>query len=85
MGSGTDDVKERDILGRKLKWTVEGLEYCADEKHRAAFMRSFGLTEESNPVVSPWTKENEAPEDEDEILGPGDATWARGLIARAIF
>ena len=32
MGSGSGDVKEREILGRTLRWTEEGLEFEADEK-----------------------------------------------------
>ncbi len=34
MGSASGEIKVVTILGRTLRWTREGLEYEADEKHR---------------------------------------------------
>jgi hypothetical protein len=43
MGSALKDIKEIVILGRTLRWTDDGLEYIADEKHRQELMKSTGM------------------------------------------
>ena len=45
LGSGKRDVREIEILGRKLTWTEEGLEYECSDKHRPAFWEGLGLNE----------------------------------------
>ena len=52
MGSAPDEVKAMTILGRTVRWTEEGIEYEADDKHRKELLKAEGLTEESNGVVS---------------------------------
>ena len=46
------DVREIEILGSKLTWTEEGLEYEGSDKHRQAFLEGLGMNEESNSVRS---------------------------------
>ncbi len=56
MGSAADEVKEMTILGRRVKWTEEGIEYEADERHRAEILKAELLGAESNGVVSAAVK-----------------------------
>ena len=83
MGSAEDDVKEREVLGRTIRWTMSGLEYFADRKHRQIIMKEFGLNDESKGAVSPMVKERGKEDEEEAELGGEDARWVRGLIARA--
>ena len=53
MGSAADEVKEVTILGRKLKWTEEGIELWADDGHREKLMAAHELEEDSKPVEHP--------------------------------
>ena len=47
LGDGPDDDEEITILNRTLRWTAEGLEYRADDKHVREITKYFGLTENS--------------------------------------
>ena len=74
MGSGEGEIREICILGRSLRWTESGLEYTADRKYRRMLMEQHGLSEDSNPVVSPAVKAVGEPEEGDgEELGPEEA------------
>ena len=95
MGTGSEDVKEREILGRILRRTAGGLELEADEKHRRILMERCGLEEESNHAEAPMAEaEGGAPEpakpDQGERdddgggeLAPWEASWYRAMVARA--
>ena len=90
MGSADDDVKEREILGRTLRWTVEGLELEADAKHRKILLENCGLDDGSNPAVAPMigsadgaTGQVEADQDGGGELSPKEASWYRAMVARA--
>ena len=64
MGSAADEVKEMTILGRSVRWTEQGIEYEADEKHRVEVLKAEKLGEESKGVVSAAVK----PKVEDERM-----------------
>ena len=95
MGSGSGDVKEREILGRTLRRTERGLELEADEKHRRILMERCGLEEGSNHAEAPMVVveggEVEQVQPEKEVgdddgggeLAPREATWYRAMVARA--
>ena len=51
MGSGEMETKEMTILGRRVRWTKDGIEYEADGGHRTKLMKAEGLEENSNTVV----------------------------------
>ena len=81
MGSGTDDIKEIVILGRKLRYREWGLEYEADQKHRQILMSSFGFDSRSNGVRN--LVQDKVDEGEDEIeLSRANAKQVRALAAR---
>ncbi len=49
LGSGPEDVKEIDILGRTM-WLHEcGVSWEADARHREIILKHFGLEEGSKP------------------------------------
>jgi len=60
MGSGRQDIKEVVILGRKLRWTHEGLEYEADPRHRREIMKATGLQRGSKAVAGAAIMSKEA-------------------------
>ena len=77
--SGTSNLL---ILGRTLRWTEDGLEYTADERHREQLMKATGLNETSNGVVGPAAKDDmDEPGDEDDI-GAAESARYRGAAAR---
>ena len=53
MGSEEGELKEVDILGRKVRWTEEGIEYEGDGKHRESLLEDEGFNERTNAVVCP--------------------------------
>ena len=97
MGSGEEDVKEREVLGRIIRRTREGLEVEADEKHRRVLMEKCDLVDESNCALEPMVVQGsgsggradgrppdaEIDDDGGGELGPKEATWYRGMVARA--
>ena len=56
LGSGRRDVQEIEILGQTLRWTEQGLEYEAGDKHRQALLRGLELNDESKTINSAATK-----------------------------
>ena len=67
MGSGNDEVKEVEILGRSVRWTTEGIEYEGDRRHRESLLKEEGLDEGSKPVVSPVERSEGRPDGGDEV------------------
>lgn len=86
MGGHRKDIKEITILGRRLRWTPDGLEYEADPKHRGDVMAAEGLEEDSKPVAGPATRatheEIPNPENEKEFLDKAGARKFRGATAK---
>ena len=84
LGDGPDDDKEITVLNRTLRWTTEGLEYRADDKHAQEITKYFGLTENSKGLSMAMTKdpvEEEMGATED-LHTPQDEEY-RALAARA--
>ena len=86
LGPDDCDSKEVSILGRLVRWTIDGIEYKADPKHRNMIMEYFGLNEQSKPLPCNGEKEWRTEEawEEEELLNE-EATVFRGLTARANF
>jgi hypothetical protein len=87
LGPEDQDDKEVVILGRTLRWKNWGIEWEADQKHRAAIMDHFGFREGHTDGlnVNGEKKRNEDDEFEDEEVDNYDATTFRGLVARINF
>ena len=78
MGSGQGEIREVKILGKVVRWTREGVEYEADERHREELMKRMGLRKESKAVVGPVSREVGAGEgDEDQELEGEEKTEFR--------
>ena len=85
MGSGEDEKKEMTILGRQLRWTVNGIEYEADGRHREDLMEMEGLMEDSKGVKSASTKEKETggwDDNDEEELDPEGGKQYRARAAK---
>ena len=82
LGSGKRDVHEIEMLGRKMTWTEEGLEYEGSDKHRRALLEGLGLNEESKAVNSAAVKPEEIGQEEDtEMLDTSETKRFRSLAA----
>ena len=82
MGSGANDVKEVTILGRKLRWTEDGLEYEADPRHRLEVMKMTGLKDDSNAARGAAIKSKEVTKDDEKELECDEVTDFRAAAAR---
>eukprot|EP00973_Karenia_brevis_P029714 4099760-Karenia_brevis.AAC.1 len=49
FGPEEKDDKEVTILGRLVRWTLEGIEYEADPEHRTIILEYFGFNEKTKP------------------------------------
>ena len=68
---GKRDVREMQILGRNVRWSDEGLEYEASDKHRQALMEGLALSKESKNVNSTAVKPEEIRREGDEEMLDG--------------
>ena len=85
LGMDDYDDKEVVILGRVVRWTKDGIEYEADEKHRKLVMDYFGFTEDTKSLSFNGDKEDKNEEWESEDLDREEAKIYRGLAARLNF
>ena len=76
--SGKRDVHENELLGRSLRWTEDGLEYEASDKHRQALLEGLGLSEESKKGNSAAVKPEEIGQEADEEMLEGVGLRRRG-------
>ena len=75
--------KEVRVLNRIIRWTHEGWEYEADQRHGEIIVKETAM-EDSKPTVTPTAEEKEEEEDQ-EVLGGADTRWYRGVTARGIY
>jgi hypothetical protein len=80
LGPGSNDAKEIEVLGRKIRCTAKGYEYEADSSHRAKILEALGLDEKSKEL-SVTGRTEELANDEEELQGP-EATSFRAMAAR---
>ena len=66
LGGDVGDDLEVVILGRKLRWTKDGLRYEADPKHRKMILDYFGFEGKSNGII--YNGEKDIKEEEDSKL-----------------
>ena len=77
------ELKEARILNRVVRWTTEGWEYEADQRHAELIVKAMGL-EKARPVTSPGEEEPAWKlEDNEKPLSVSEATHYRMVAARA--
>ena len=72
------EKREVAFLGRRIRWTEEGIDIEADPKHVGILLREWGL-EDCNPGDTPIGSEEKAREED---MAPGQATLFRRAAAR---
>ena len=72
--------KEGRVLNRVVRWTHEGWEYEADQRHSEIIVKETEM-DQAKPVTTPSAEEKEEESDE-EVLGGDGARWYRGVAAR---
>ena len=81
IGNDTGDIREIDILNRKLIWDGDKLTLTADQRHREVLCREMGIKDNSKGVTIPCEDDNSA-EDTTELLDSKNATKFRSMAAR---
>ena len=81
MGPEEGQKKEVKILSRIIRWTNEGLEYEADQRHADLLVKEMKVTE-SKEVTTPIVSQNIEKEEEDLEFDSHGATQYRSIAAR---
>ena len=82
LGPDTHQSQEVSILNRSIRWTANGLEYEADQRHVRVVLEQLEL-QDSKPVTTPFgPQEQGCPRDEGELLCGAEATKSRAIVAR---
>ena len=59
LGSGANDKKEIDLLGRKIRWYEWGLTWEGDCRHRKMMMDYFGMDQNSKTLARNGYKDDD--------------------------
>ena len=83
LGSGVEDAKEIDMLGRKLRWYDWGLTWQASSRHKALLMEYFGMKDNVKVLSKNGYKDDPAKGGlEEQILGKDEMKAFLMLAAR---
>ena len=84
IGPADEDQKSIRVLNRVIEWTQEGIQLEPDQRHAEIIIRDLGLVQ-SKPVSTPGVPmhDRQVEADDDEKLGPREATQHRAMVARA--
>ena len=83
LGSGVEDTKEIDMLGRKLRWYDWGLTWQAGSRHKALLMEYFGMKDNVKVLSKKRIQGRSAKEwFEEQVLGKDEMKAFRMLAAR---
>ena len=86
LGSGDHDMKEVDMLGRKIRWHEWRLTWEGHERHRKMVIDFFGIGENSERLIKNGYKEDEVKDaKESHELGAEECKSYRMLAARLSF
>lgn len=83
LGTDEEDSRSISILNREISVTESGLVYKADSKHARMIWEQMGLTAESKGVSTPYVREENVTEDDDEVLEAEERNLFRRVAARA--
>ena len=84
LGPDPGEVREGKFLGRRIRWTDEGIEYECDPSHAEVLIKEWDM-EESKAVGTPGVAEEKVVDEdkmEDQELGKTEATRYRRAAAR---
>ena len=65
VGGGMEEVREARILNRIIRWTREGWEYEADQRHADLILQDLNL-KDCNAVTTPGEDKSAKPAVDDE-------------------
>ena len=82
LGPGAREKQEARILNRVVRWTRDGLEYEADQRHADAIVEEMGL-KDARAVHTPGVSEPNATQDDS--LDAQGCTRFRSIAARLNF
>ena len=85
MGPDDHDEKEVTVLGRRVRWMPDEIQYEADEKYAKTICEQMGIGENSKGLDWPVVKESGGTDEEEEEMGSEEARRFRGLAATANF
>jgi hypothetical protein len=86
MGEEETDTQEMTLLNRRLRWSIQDVEYEADPQHAKKIIEDLGFDSKTNSISSPMVKEGKETGEEEgensEELDPESATGFRRVAAR---
>ena len=80
VGKAKSMSKEVRVLNRIIRWTPQGWEYEADQRHGEIIVRETEM-EDATPTTTPSTEDKEEAGDQEELKQEG-SRWYRGVAAR---
>ena len=84
LGPSSPHKQEIRVLNRTLRWTAEGVEYEADQRHGELIVKGMEM-ENAAPAPIPgvtYTKEEAKDSEDSALMSNPDASAFRGLAAR---
>ena len=85
IGPGSHENKELRILNRIIRWTSNGLEYEADQRHAEAVVSELAEEKGNRPVSTPGLAELQVNREGEPVLEGDEAFKFRSLTARINF
>ena len=86
LGRDPNDDKEVVLLGRRIRWNDDGIEWEADPRHREKVLQHFGFGSNTKPSASNGVRDHSEESDwEREELQRDEATQYRSLAASINF
>ena len=85
LGPDEKDDKEVILLGRRVRWLHDRIEWEADPNHRRKVLEHFGMDDSTRALSCNEEKNMKEEEGDDEELSKEEAKIYRGLAARLNF
>ena len=67
------DEKHMAMLSSTISWTMDGIEYKADQHHAVEIVQAHGRTSKLNDAATPWAKGRDTTAGDNEINQGGVA------------
>ena len=82
LGSGREDVRRIDILGRIVEWTEEGVKWSGDPRHQRILEEHFGMNADTKVLSKNGYDDDPEQDDPNDDLDKVEGKVFRGLAAR---